>query len=591
MTGFFPIPRSFRSDDIELSQGETETSARDWRIFDDEDIRVLWRPDGSEDAFVELDASAYTVTPAAPETKWPAFPIVVLNEGFDEDVTLRIRGARLYERLASVSQGGAIKGAALEREFGRIVVTLQEMRRDLNALEGLSVDVDAAGDAREGAELALASVRAIYLGELASDPTTRLDGSALQGGEWYVRPDGTQRVYTSGSETWTNAPQGPEGGTGDMPAGRVKGRAIGAGIGPPADLDQVAIAAILELNSGAYAEVGSGADQVPTNAMLPPPTPPVGLFVKADRREVAWTKTAAGTAETQTSLTVEVNGAIVEVASGTSISMPTLTAGTDYAIWLSPAGALEADTSFSAAPTANGRLVGGFHYAPGGNAPAFNSGGNTTPQINEHSFWDLKFRPACPDPRGMTLVAQKFWCDIYLLGVNHNINGTSKFNSRIADDGDPPKIPDMFGGNGSSTYSNANWWTLTEVLASHGKQPLSYQEFAAAAYGVVEATSGGTDPVDTILRQNWTSIWGLILAAGNMYIWGADFGGGAAGASWSANTGGRGSTYQMENVALFGGYWANAADAGSRSSSWDKSPSDSNSAVGARGRSDHLNHE
>jgi hypothetical protein len=244
MTGFFPIPRSYRSDDIALPQGETETSARDWRIFAPEDLRVLWREQESEEAFVELDASAYTVTPASPETDWPAFPIVVLNEEFETAVTLRIRGARLYERLASVSQGGSIKGAALEREFSRIVVTLQEMRRDLNALEGLSVDVDAASDAREGAEQALASVRAIYLGELANDPGSRLDGSPLQGGEWYVRPDGTQRVYASGSEIWSNAPEGPEGGSGDMPEARVKGRAIGAGSGPPADLDGDAVRTI-----------------------------------------------------------------------------------------------------------------------------------------------------------------------------------------------------------------------------------------------------------------------------------------------------------------------------------------------------------
>lgn len=244
MTGFFPIPRSYRSDDIALPQGETETSARDWRIFAPEDLRVSWREQESEDAFIELDASAYTVSPASPETNWPAFPIVTLVEEFDIDVTLRIRGARLYERLASVSQGGTIKGAALEREFGRIVVTLQEMRRDLDILGDFEAEADRANDAREGAEEALADVRAIYLGELPEDPETRLDGSTLQGGEWYVRPDGTQRVYASGSGTWSNAPQGPEGGTSDMSQARIKGRASDAGSGPPTDLDGDAVRTI-----------------------------------------------------------------------------------------------------------------------------------------------------------------------------------------------------------------------------------------------------------------------------------------------------------------------------------------------------------
>ena len=246
-------------------------------------------------------------------------------------------------------------------------------------------------------------------------------------------------------------------------------------------------------------------------------------FAKTDRNTVAWAKTGNGTAETSQAIWVEVSGVIRPIAAGTSITMPTLTAGTDYAIWVNPDGTLLADVSFSTPPTTGARQVGGFHYAPGGNAPAYDSGGNTTPQINEYSFWDLKFRPACPDPRGMTLVAGQFWCDIYLLNVNHHVNGTSKFNARIADDGDPPKIPEMFGGDGSATYSNANWWTMNEVLMAHGKRSLNYQEFAAAAYGVIEKTAGGTDPVDTILRKDWTSIWGVMLAAGNMYVWGRDF--------------------------------------------------------------------
>lgn len=340
--------------------------------------------------------------------------------------------------------------------------------------------------------------------------------------------------------------------------------------------------------TAAYADIGTGADQVPTNADLPPPA---GLFRKAITRQVAWTKTGNNTAETQTALTVEVDGAVVEIPSGTPITMPTLIIGVDYAIWAAPDGTLEADASFSVAPTAGGRLVGGFHYAPGGNAPGFNSGGNTTPQINEYSFWDLKFRPACPDPRGMTLVAGKFWCDIYLLNVNHHVNGTSKFNVRIADDGDPPKVPEMFGGDGSATYSNANWWTMNEVLAAHGKQSLNYQEFAAAAYGVIEKTAGGTDPVDTILRENWTSIWGLMLAAGNMYVWGRDFGRGGNSESWSNNADGRGDTFALSRVARFGAAWADGSDAGSRASAWSAVPSDSGSSLGARGRSDHLNHE
>jgi len=73
-----------------------------------------------------------------------------------------------------------------------------------------------------------------------------------------------------------------------------------------------------------------------------------------------------------------------------------------------------------------------------------------------------------------------------------------------------------------------------------------------------------------------------------MYAWGADFGGGAAAASWTANTDGRGSTYQMENAVLLGGYWNDAANAGSRSSGWSNSPTTSSFILGARGVCDHV---
>jgi len=63
-----------------------------------------------------------------------------------------------------------------------------------------------------------------------------------------------------------------------------------------------------------------------------------GLFRKADPTVVLFTKTGAGTAETQTALYAEVNGSILTVASGTSVTMPSLTAGTDYAIWLETDG-------------------------------------------------------------------------------------------------------------------------------------------------------------------------------------------------------------------------------------------------------------
>jgi hypothetical protein len=327
------------------------------------------------------------------------------------------------------------------------------------------------------------------------------------------------------------------------------------------------------------------------------PSAVYGLFYKADPTTVAFTKTGAGTASIKAGTKVDVAGTVVTFVADTAIAMPALTAGTDYAIWVKDDATIQATTNFSSAPGAgNWRKIGGFHYAPGGNAAA-QAGGDTTPAINAYSFWDLKFRPACPDPRGMTLVADSFWADIYLLGVDHLTNGTSKYNVTIADGSSPPKIPTKFGGDGTKAYSTMNWWEANEVLQSHGKRAPTYDEFAALAYGTTEAkASGGSDVPTTGVSgtsatnawNKFTSRWGVIQATGCMWIWGGEFGGGAAEIGWTANTGGRGSTYQMENAVRFGGTWDATSNSGSRASIWDNSPTSSANNIGARGVCDHL---
>lgn len=313
-----------------------------------------------------------------------------------------------------------------------------------------------------------------------------------------------------------------------------------------------------------------------------------GLFQKADPSTVAWTKTGNFTATTATTLFIEVNGFVKTIPSGTSITMPgSATTGADYAIWCKPDGALEATTNHTSPPVAGSRKVGGFHYAPGGNATA-QSGGNTTAQINEFSFWDLKWRPACSDPRGMTLVGGGFWTDIYLTGVDAITNGSSKFNVTMADGSSPPKVPTMFGGNGSSTYGSYTWFQAMELATAFGKRCPTQQEFMSFAYGTTEASSVGSDQVSTILNAAYTSKWGVIQAAGVLWVWARDRGGPFAGASWNANTGGRGSELNAPNAAFLGGGWVNGSLAGSRCSAWGSAASDSGSNVGSRFVCDHL---
>ena len=310
------------------------------------------------------------------------------------------------------------------------------------------------------------------------------------------------------------------------------------------------------------------------------------LFSKNDATEVAWTKTGNGTAETQTVLNVEVNGAVLTIASGTSITMPSFSAGTDYAIWAKPDGTLEATSNHTSPPVANARKVGGFHYAPGGNATA-QSGGDTTPQINEYSFWDLKWKPACPDPRGMTLVADGFWVDIYLTGVDAITNGSSAYNVTIADGSSPPKVPTMFGGDGVTTYGGYTWFECMELATSFGKRAMTQLEFMSAAYGTTEETSRGSDAVTTQMSttdDDFTSKWGVIQSTGVMRIWGRD----RAIGSTDTNTDGRGTENNAPNAVNFGGDWNYGSYSGSRRSYWSNTASNSGPRFGSRFACDHL---
>ena len=335
-----------------------------------------------------------------------------------------------------------------------------------------------------------------------------------------------------------------------------------------------------------------------------------GLFYKPETGFVAFNKTGAGTAAIRAGVKVWVNETVVSFAFDTTITMPSLTAGTDYFIYVIDDGSVEAVAATGTWPTpvgsppANSRLIGGFHYAPGGNATGTN-GGDTTPAINEFSFWDLKWKPVCPDPRGMTLVANRFWSDIYLLNRDPQTNGTSKHNVAIADGATGGTttaiIPTAFGGNGSTRYSVQDWWSTAECLSAFGKRLPRYSEFGSLAYGVKENVSLNADPVNTglvngsgsgtgidTLAQRYTSKWGVIQATGTMWVWGDEFGGGNAAASWANVNGGRGQVYQQENAVRLGGTWHNTVNSGSRASDWNTSPSDSNNSRGGRGVCDHL---
>jgi len=322
-----------------------------------------------------------------------------------------------------------------------------------------------------------------------------------------------------------------------------------------------------------------------------------GLFNKASR-SAAFARTGNGTANIKAGTSVNVVGTAVIIAADTAITMPTLVAGNDYAIYACTDGTVRADASF-AAPSgytaANSRQIGGFHFAPGGHSGS-PGGGNSTPQIGIYSFWDLKWRPTCADPRGSVLVANSFWSDAYILNTDHPTNGSSKFAATIADGSSPPKVPLAFGGNGSTAYSSLTWWEAAEVARSFGKRLPTYDEFAALAYGTTENSSIGSKPGSTSWAPAYVSKWGVNQASGVMLCWGAEFSfrpdGGATPWNWRNNTNNRGQLYLHSDVGLvasiFGGNWADAASSGSRASDWANYPWNSRGDIGARLVCDHL---
>jgi hypothetical protein len=247
----------------------------------------------------------------------------------------------------------------------------------------------------------------------------------------------------------------------------------------------------------------------------------------------------------------------------TPVAMPAdgLAPGADYAITVVDGGAVA--FRLDAVPTASSHL-GGFHFAPGGNAPA-RAGGDTVPSINPFSLWDLNFRPTCPDPRGMALVEKsggRFWCDIYLTGVNHLRDGTSKFGITIADGNDRP-----LDGAGKKA-KKFDYETACAVMAAHGKGLLSLEEFFAAAFGVTEKSASDSDPKITGIDATRTSKFGLMQATGNLWIWGHDG--------------------DPDTPRLLGGSWFRDDYAGSRFAYVDYWVVVSFGRLGARGRSDHL---
>lgn len=349
------------------------------------------------------------------------------------------------------------------------------------------------------------------------------------------------------------------------------------------------------------------AKHLPTSAES---TPVFALpyLVKADPSQPCIVKTSATTLAIKAGTHVKIGNAYVSFTVQTAVVMPAvMTPGEDYAVFVHPDGTASAvaDPFFApaAAPVPGALKIGGFHYGLVASGTTVSGGSFATTGagmiwtqadvdniagINAFSIWDLVYRPKC-DPRGMTRSDAGFWFDIYFCGTEHITNGTSRYNTDVASGTVLPRKPLIFGGNGAAKYTTLTWYEANEIALSHGKRLMSYQEFAAAAYGVTENQSlgGAASTIPATLRQaGYTSKPGGEQMSGNHNTWGAAAHG-VGGSAWVSGAG-RGQTYGTPYGALFGGARDYAGYSGSRCSDWFLSAWSSRWNIGLRAACDHY---
>jgi hypothetical protein len=141
------------------------------------------------------------------------------------------------------------------------------------------------------------------------------------------------------------------------------------------------------------------------------------------------------------------------------------------------------------------RLLGGFHYAPGGNAAA-RAGGDE--QAGDQSAaasgtsasarrapiraaWPMS--PACRAARVSAVLGRSLPAQRRPFRQRHQ-----RARREIADGNRNKPLIEASG----RVAPDLDYATATAIMAGHGKQLLSFAEFSAAAYGVTERTAAGT---------------------------------------------------------------------------------------------------
>jgi hypothetical protein len=143
MSASRPIIRDNRELSIVASVGQTSFA---WAkpLFDALDLEVAVSLNAAP--FV-VQTSGVTVTPAADKASATIVFATAPRTSAGDVVVVRLRGARVHERVANITRGGAISSSAIEDELDRQTITLQDQQAQLQRLLDTQVllDFDAAG--------------------------------------------------------------------------------------------------------------------------------------------------------------------------------------------------------------------------------------------------------------------------------------------------------------------------------------------------------------------------------------------------------------------------------------------------------------
>jgi hypothetical protein len=183
----YPLSASTRQTAALLGDGNSVYGpfGTGWGIFDEADVRVETRAASpGTDPWLE---QAVTITKTVPTDVYSPFT-VTFSAPLTSATQFRVSGLREPRRELAIARGTALDTDQLEAELSAINVSLQEQRRDIDAIPAI-VAGDAASQAAASAASAAAALATIQ--GLGVDPTGYLSKSGNLSG---LASSGTARI-------------------------------------------------------------------------------------------------------------------------------------------------------------------------------------------------------------------------------------------------------------------------------------------------------------------------------------------------------------------------------------------------------------